>query len=394
VNVLIIDDSKMNIKVAKDSLLEYHVVEQINTCLSGEEALRYLDEESVDLILLDIIMPGISGVDLLRIFNKKNILLQTKVIMLTTVDDYLVLKECFDLGATDYIHKPFNKIEFTARVKSVLSEIESENKLNKALLLLEKQNLELMRINSTLENTQGYLIEKEKQTAIGELISGLMSELVLPLNRVESHIDSLMDIIRSDAFINNREDYQNTAYTKIKDAEENIGKISKLVTNLNDFTKRNNEETYSCIDINQLIEEVLFIMQHEFAGNIVIKKEYSENLEISCNKGQIKQAIMNILLNAVNAMEDVTIPMIEIKTFASDHTLFCVIKDNGVGMDKNALMRIFEPFYTTKPMQLHKGLGMTIAHDIITNKHHGQIDVESEIGNGTVITLVFLKCEN
>jgi len=150
--MLIVDDSKMNIKIARDTLLEFDVSGDIIGCLSGEEALEILENDSIDLILLDIIMPGISGLDFLKIISENGYLSRVKVVMLTTVEDLQVLKQCFELGATDYIHKPFDKIEFVVRIKSVLTEIENHNKFIKALKFLESQNNELRNENHALKH--------------------------------------------------------------------------------------------------------------------------------------------------------------------------------------------------------------------------------------------------
>ncbi len=149
-NILIVDDSKMNIKIAQDTLIEYCVPGDIIGCLSGEEALEILENDVVDLILLDIIMPGISGLDFLKIISGNGVLERVKVIMLTTVDDLQVLKQCFELGATDYIRKPFDKLEFVVRVNSVINEIENNKACNDALEQASNQIDELKRLHHSL----------------------------------------------------------------------------------------------------------------------------------------------------------------------------------------------------------------------------------------------------
>lgn len=160
-NILIVDDSKLNTKIARDALLEYQLTDEITTCLSGEEALEILDNYSVDLVLLDIIMPGLTGVDFLKILVERELQKKIKVIMLTTIDDLQILKECFELGAVDYIHKPFNKIEFAVRIKSVLDEIETRNHLihEKELLVLQNNHLRLE--NEQLKHINHILREKQ-----------------------------------------------------------------------------------------------------------------------------------------------------------------------------------------------------------------------------------------
>lgn len=147
--ILIVDKSKLNTEIAREALIEAKLTDTIETCLSGEEALEFMSFNKVDLVLIDIIMPGLTGVDFLKILDEKGWLKHSKVIMLTTIDDLQILKECFELGAVDYIHKPFNKIEFSVRVKSVLTGIERHNRLIK-----DKEQMDLKYNHLSHENNQ------------------------------------------------------------------------------------------------------------------------------------------------------------------------------------------------------------------------------------------------
>ena len=391
--ILIVDDSKMNIKIAEDTLLENHVVKEIITATSGEEAIKILENDTVDLILLDIIMPGLNGIELLKMFNERKWTQDTKVIMLTTVDDFLVLKECFELGATDYIQKPFNKIEFTSRVRSVLKEIESDKKLLRALDLLEKQNLELMRVNHVLKETQAYIVEKEKMVAVGELLSGLTNEISLPLSHIEDEIFNASRIVKSCE--SSSEEKLNHVKQKmdsvVMNCEVNINKIQKLISSLSNIARDNSKDDYVEIKFNDIIDEVLFILKNELKAVKTVTKKYSCESKLYCNKAQMKQALMNIILNAINTLKDQENGILEISTLENATNMFCFIKDNGSGIDSVVLNKIFDPFFTTKSMGQHTGLGLSIAQDIIVNKHKGQIDVETELGKGSTFAIIMSR---
>lgn len=392
--VLIVDDSKMNIKIAEDCLMEYRLVEEIKSCLSGEEAFEILRNEKIDLILLDIVMPGLTGVDLLKIMNHEKWLDQTDVIMLTTVDDLLVLKECFELGATDYIQKPFNKIEFAARVKSVLKEAESEKKLVRALELLEKQNVELLRVNKALKEAQNYLIEKEKMTAIGELLEGLVHEIEMPLGKLEKEINrSLSRINDLDEHIspNTVLNIKNNLIEGFSDTTDQIVKIKKLIGTLGNFSRDSKKDSRSSAKLSELIEEVLLMINSEIKSIHSVEKQYNDHSRIICNKGEVKQAIMNILINAIQAVKDVNESKVVIHTIETDDSVICDIKDNGVGIPDEYKDNIFDPFFTTKPKNENMGLGLSIAYDIVVGKHNGQIEFDSNSNRGTQFSLVFNK---
>ena len=185
-NILIVDDSKMNVKIAFDALKEHGVDAEITACYTGEEAIDLIEKEQIDIVLLDIIMPGISGIDVLKIMNMKSLIDKTKVIMLTNVDDLQVLRECFELGATDYLRKPFEKSELAARVKSVLDELIS-NKLHmnsyleevgKDILILLEQTIAVEHEMETLLNS--WMIDtqdKEKASMLLRLSHTLHSNL-------------------------------------------------------------------------------------------------------------------------------------------------------------------------------------------------------------------------
>ncbi len=395
-NVLIVDDSKMNIKVAEDTLRESQIVESIKTCLSAEEALEILSKHAIDLILLDIVMPNMSGVDLLRVLNQKNRLDSVKVIMLTTIDDFMVLKECFDLGATDYINKPFNKIEFTARVKSVLSEIESEKKLVRALELMERQNTELIRVNKMLSEAQAFMVEKEKMTAIGELVSGFTKDIKIPLENVEQDLNrsikklETIDAAPSPSALFN---IKTNIGEGLLESKASIGSIQKLINNLRHMTKDHSLEQLAPARMSDLLEETLMMLGHELKAVSKIEKKYGDPSMLVCNKGLVKKALLHVLQNALYAMKDVPESKLMLKTMENDDVIMCMIGDNGIGIDKEVQAQIFDPFYTTKPKTAHMGIGLSIVHEVVCGTHGGQVDVESDLNSGTVITLIFNKAK-
>ncbi|MBE0450220.1 MAG: response regulator [Clostridia bacterium] len=392
--VLIVDDSKMNIKIAEDCLMEYRVVEEIKSCLSGEEALEIMQNEKIDLVLLDIVMPGLTGVDVLKIMKHEKWLDRTEVIMLTTVDDLLVLKECFEFGATDYIQKPFNKIEFAARVKSVLKEVESERKLIRALELLEKQNVELIRVNKMLKEAQSYLIEKEKMTAIGELLEGLVHEIEMPLVKLEKELNrSLSRINDLDEHISPMTvmNIKNNLIEGFDDTSDEILKIKKLIATLGNFSRNSKKDAQSSAKLSEMIEEVLLMINSEIKLIHSVEKQYNDHSRIQCNKGEIKQALMNVLINAIQAVKDVNESKIVIRTIETEDAVICHIKDNGIGIPDEYIENVFDPFFTTKPKNENMGLGLSIAYDIVVGKHKGQIEFDSDCNRGTQFSLVFNK---
>ena len=375
-NILIVDDSKMNIRIAEDALNEFNVNGTIFSSLSGEEAIDFVENQPVDLILLDIVMPGITGIDFLSLANERGLLNKAKVIMLTTVDDLEILKKCFELGATDYIHKPFNKIEFVVRVKAALSEAESEKNLKRALELLENQNAELRRINKALKDTQAYVIAKEKMTAIGSLINGLTQEIDVPLTNLEQIIETCNE--------------NSTKFERIEEYDQyakmngEITNVRKIINALKELTSENKQEQFTYAKLSELVEEVLMLLGSELKKVTKITKSYQDVGLVYCNVNSFKQSLMHIIVNAIYAMRDVDESEILIKTLDVEGASLLIIEDNGEGLSSEALSNIFDPFFTTKPRQHFMGLGLSVVHDIIVNKHGGSVNVDCLDGKTSV----------
>lgn len=393
-SILIVDDSKMNIKVAEDALKIYQPDQKILTCLSGKEALEILNHEPIDLILLDIVMPEMSGIDLLKRLNAMNKIGRTKVIMLTTVDDYLVLKESFDLGATDYINKPFNKIEFSARVQSVLNEIHSERQLEKALILMEKQNDELLKVNRSLKEAQNFLIEKEKAQAVNQMINGIAEEMIGPLEnfdrfvtRSKSLVESLNEDMSTQALLNTKSNMLENFLESSKELKE----VNKLIRSLKNFSPENRLEHLGPARVSDLLDETLLAFKKDLSAVKTIDKRYGDPSLIVCHKIEVKKAFVHIIKNALEALSEVEDSCLSLRTIENDEHVVCIISDNGPGIKSEIKEKITDPFFTTKTKSEHLGIGLSIVYDSIVKKQEGQVMFDANKEGGLAVTIVLNK---
>jgi signal transduction histidine kinase len=145
-------------------------------------------------------------------------------------------------------------------------------------------------------------------------------------------------------------------------------------------------EEFIKVDINLAIEATLNIMHNEFKNRITIEKILGSLPEVECHVGQINQVLMNILINACHAIEKEG--RIEIVTrVLPEGQVSIEISDSGKGIAEEDMKRIFEPFFTTKPENIGTGLGLPISRDII-KKHHGEIEIVSQLGMGTHVTVI------
>lgn len=417
--ILIVDDSKINQVVAKDTLITNKIESEIFTASDGQEALEFIVNNGCNLVLLDIIMPKFSGLEVLEKLRLINDIRLPKIIMLTTIEDTHTLKKCFDLGAIDYIKKPFNELEFIARVKSVIREIENDNKLALSAMKLSEQNAELIKTNNALQEAQYYLVQKEKMVAIGELAAGIAHEINNPLAFVmsnletaKSYVSTISDFIglgrelvtcenqtdirdslkRMDALWQEKDlDFIFDDFKEVLvDSETGLNRVAKIVMTMRNFARISDEDIFEYVDLNVLLEEALLIVNNEVKYSAEVIKHYSECKLLYCNKGQMEQVLVNMLVNASHAIKNnnyESLGLIELSTRCDDNFGYIVIKDNGVGIDSEIISKIFNPFFTTKPVGQGTGLGLSISHDIIVNKHGGEIHVESKKNEGSTFTI-------
>ncbi|MDW7660365.1 MAG: response regulator [Bacillota bacterium] len=399
--ILIVEDSKINQYIARDTLIKYDIPCEIEYANDGEAALVRIYQNGIDLVLLDIVMPKMTGIEMLEKLNSMNIPYKPEVIMLTTISDSQILNSCFDLGAVDYIKKPFEEMDFVARIRSTLREISYKNKLKRATERLEAQNIELNEANRNLMEAHVYMVQKEKLVSIGELAAGIAHEINNPLAFVMSNFSNIKEysIPISEILmkVKNNPELHEDWKTKdidfilgdlpdlIDESQKGLDRIAKIVNSMRNFARTSDEDTTEYFDINNLIDEVLMIVNNEVKYNAVVEKNYEICPLIYGNKGEIEQVFVNLIVNASQAIKESgdSIGTITINTAPSAAGVLITVRDTGKGIDPLHIHKVFDPFFTTKPVGQGTGLGLSISHSIIVEKHGGELKVESEPGMGT-----------
>ena len=417
-NILIVDDSLLNLKIAKDILVTNNIKSEIIMCSSGMEALKTMEAQEIDIVLLDIMMPEMDGIEVLARIRKNKKYNDIMVIMLTALNDLNVFKQCFDIGANEFLYKPINQTEFIARIKAAINSRMYKKNLYNSLEELEKQNMKL-------QEAMFHMVQKEKMAAIGGLAAGIAHEINNPLGYITSNLSSLTKYVsRLELII---KDYKGTLkqiekissdnkiivemLESIKKAEEKsrieyilsdldnllndtkdgVEKVSKIVQTLGNFAKDDKEEGKSYHDINNMVEEVLLIVNNETKGLVsFIKGEDTENVLAYCNRSQVESVIINIVMNAVHAirtMNNEKDKFVKITTGILENQAIFSIADNGPGIEKEALSKIFNPFFSTRDVGEGIGLGLSISYDIIVNKHNGELTAESVEDIGSVFKI-------
>jgi PAS domain S-box-containing protein len=277
------------------------------------------------------------------------------------------------------------------------------------------QRKELEKALMDLKDAQKQIVISEKMASIGVLTAGIAHEINNPINFISSgtvglemQIDRLLSAIREYTNLSNVEksreelDLMESIDSKyeVTKAIENIPKLIKtihagverttaIVKGLRTFS-RMDEESKVFAHINELINSTLTILYNKYKNRIEVQTFFDEKDNVMCFPGKMGQLFLNLFINSIQSIEGQG--AIKIET-ASDDTLNLfkvVISDTGSGMSEEVQKRIFDPFYTTKPIGQGTGLGLAIVHGIV-NEHNGKIEVSSAVGKGTTVTVTIPK---
>ncbi|MFK8182127.1 MAG: sensor histidine kinase [Phormidesmis sp.] len=278
--------------------------------------------------------------------------------------------------------------------------------------IIEK-NDSLEKMLAHLHETQAQLVQAEKMSSLGQLVAGIAHEINNPVNFIhgnlqyaESYFKDLLEIIALyQAQGNDNELIREKAQEieldflaedvvkMMKSMQMGTERIREIVLSLRNFS-RLDESDLKTVDLHEGLDSTLLILGHRFKANsksaaIEIVKCYGDLPLVECFPGQLNQALMNVLVNAVDAFEEAGIdePKITISTAQRENSVIIVIADNGPGISNDIKQRIFEPFFTTKDVGKGTGMGLSISYKIITERHQGQLACESTRGQGTTLTI-------
>ena len=280
---------------------------------------------------------------------------------------------------------------------------------------LEVKNNELGVAITDLKEAQSQLVSVEKMASLGQLTAGIAHEINNPINFVSANVKPLqLDIadifeVLSKYEAINIEDNLAEKLTSIESFKKEIDidyvkkEINSLLAGIEDGAKRTAEivkglknfahldaSDIKLADINQGIESTMVLLKSITPPNIEIVKHFGEIPKIECYPGKLNQVFMNIINNAIQAMDKDTTKekhRLTISSFVKDETICVSVEDTGPGMTLEVQAKIFEPFFTTKDVGEGTGLGMSIVFGIMES-HHGKIDIMSEPGIGTKITII------
>jgi len=256
---------------------------------------------------------------------------------------------------------------------------------------------ELESKNTELIESQAQLVQAEKMASIGSLTAGIAHEMNTPIGIINSNTDlsgrCIANIAKAVKSCETIEDLENNvelhhSLELLKNNNrvtvETSARITNLVNSLKSFARLDEADVQQA-DLHEGIESALDLIRHETEGRIDVVKEYENIPRVSCQPGELNQVFMNILRNAVEAIEDQGI--ITIRSYVANDNVYVQFEDTGVGIAPEQVQRIFDPTLNKKGSRVRAGLGLFTSYRIV-EKHRGEIRIESELGKGTSVSVL------
>jgi len=242
-------------------------------------------------------------------------------------------------------------------------------------------NNQLKRVDDECKSSHAKLIQSNKLTSLGEIAAGIAHEINQPLQVICIHTDMCIDNLNN----GNYHLVENSFKTIMTQSE----RIEKIVKQVGSFGRDSELDNYQKEKPNNIFNNVISIVMNQYKQDLVeLRQVIPPSLPLLfCNKTQIEQVLINLLINARDSVETSENKVVFFKAHVQEHHLYIQVSDSGTGIDPNKINDIFTPFYTTKPLGKGTGLGLSISYSII-HQHKGEIKVSSEIGHGSIFTVV------
>ncbi len=337
--ILIIDDTITNLTILANLLDKYDVIEST----SGADALDIIeDEEHIDLILLDIMMPKMDGYEVCQRLKANNKTKDIPVIFITAKTDEQSVEKAFDVGGIDYVAKPFRPKELLARVKTQL-------------------NIQYLK---TIE------MEHHKQKAFSSLMHNIAHHWRQPLSVISTYASSMsmqeeLGLLNSQAIIKNS-----------NNIVEQCEYLSKVIETFTSFVNNSNNQTE--FYLQDLIKKNYSLLFHN-ANTSTVNIELDDSILLNTHYSQLLQVLLILTTNSIEFKKDDEDldHLIYINSSIVNSELEINIYDNGLGIEEENIAKVFEPYFTTKHKSQEKGMGLFIAYNIITQSLLGKIETSN-----------------
>jgi PAS domain S-box-containing protein len=286
--------------------------------------------------------------------------------------------------------------------------IEDRSAYKAAAMALEENLAQLRKTNQQLEAAQNQLLQSEKLASIGQLAAGVAHEINNPIGFVNSNLGTLSNYSEQllalvagyervlqhlpvpDALAENLKEIRQSADLDflredigdlLRESQDGLKRVRQIIQDLKDFSHVDSGE-WKPTDLNHCLLSTLNVVSNELKYKAVVERALGDLPEVYCNAPQINQVMMNLMVNAAQAMTSKG--TIVLRTGVGGERVWFEVEDSGCGIPEPVRTRMFEPFFTTKPVGKGTGLGLSVSYGIVS-KHAGEIEVESAVGKGTRI---------
>jgi signal transduction histidine kinase len=396
------------------------VIETVQQLLEGEghtvkaapdskEGLDLAGQMPPDLIICDGTLPQIGWLEVCRQLKADRELAGVYFILLAGPEQFDGATEV-DGSIDDFVFKPIVKRELLGRVR--------------AGLRVRGLREELERSRLQLQQYRAQIVDTEKMSSLGKLVAGIAHEINNPitfiysnLTHVQTYATDIIELLRlyqkhsvnpSPDILQKQQDMDvefvlDDSLKIVNSMRNGSDRIRQIILSVQDFS-RTDRSGWQLFDVSDGLENTLLLLQHRLPAregrrDIKVIKEYGNLPQVECYAGQINQAFLNIINNAIDALDGSIEeldsseigqfkPVIRIRTFVVDARRISIeISDNGTGMNEDVKAQIFDPFFTAKPAGQGSGLGLAVSYEIVVRQHKGELQCFSEPGKGTKVRI-------
>jgi len=420
--VLVVDDDPILLAQVRHLLGKF--VAELRVAANGAEGLALWRTWRPHVTLTDILMPVMDGLAMSMAIKAEDPAAQIVVITADKADENL--RKALDIGVDRYIGKPLDvhllvdairkcvhdrsqgeELRLARQVAELTQELQRqlEEKVH-AETALQKEKAEQLVLIRKLEEAHNQLLQSEKMASLGQLAAGVAHEINNPVGFISSNLGTLRSYserilgvlaiyervtetlpadspfrrsVEQAKQVGDIEYLKDDMTTLIRESIDGVNRVRQIVQDLKVFSHVDSME-WQAVDLHRCIDSTLNVAAHELKYKATVVKEYGTLPDVECLPAQINQVLLNLLVNAAQAIEREG--TVTIRTAVEADMVRLEISDTGCGIAPENLKRVFDPFYTTKPVGSGTGLGLSITYGIV-RKHNGSIEVESEPGTGT-----------
>jgi len=375
--VLVADDEPDMRRYLVMQLEDVEVVE----ARDGAEALALAKQHLPVLALIDHMMPEMDGVEVCRAIREHHATREMPVIMLTARADEQTKLQALEAGASDFLTKPFSGTELVLRLRNqlVMAAIRRE---------LADLNRELGAAMDKLKDNEVLLVRNEKLSGLGQMSAGIIHEINNPLNYARAGLHALRSFKKA-LPEDEHADYEEI----VGDISEGVERVAQIVADLRQFTRDDNRVGGEA-DLVEVVERSRRLVSHQLGEKVTFTLKGPEKALITGNSNQLVQVFVNIFQNAIDAIEQRIAEKggepgrIDIGLRSAAGGWEATVWDNGAGIPKEIIGKIYDPFFTSKDVGKGMGLGLSITHQIL-GRHRAHIEVDTRAGEFTCFTIFF-----